>query len=225
MKCKNYMLRPGLWRFPAAVMKKKLYAARHDTKANAGKKPVAVKKPVEKKSKVPLKWYPTEGVRHSRRRVFKHNPTKLRKSLTPGTVVILLSGRFKGRRAIFLKQLESGLVLICGPFSLNGVPLRRYNQAYLIATSTHVDLKGIKIDRKFNDKYFKRQCKRVHPKKEKLFFTHPRVKAAMPKEKKADQRAFDRLIAPRIKKNQMLVHYLRAHFTLQKADKPHMMKF
>ena len=68
--------------------------------------------PTEKASK----YYPAEDVRKPKvsRKVAKK--ANLRKSITPGSVLILLAGKFSGKRVVFLKQLESGLLLVTGPF-------------------------------------------------------------------------------------------------------------
>merc|ERR1711936_1377450 len=64
------------------------------------------------------RFYPTEDVKKPLRHRKTSRPSKLRKSLTPGTVV-------------FVKDLQdSGLILVTGPYKVNGVPLRRVPQSY-----------------------------------------------------------------------------------------------
>ena len=56
-----------------------------------------------------------------------------------------------------------------GPFKINGVPLRRVNQSYVIATSTKVDISGVNVD-KFDDTYFAKLAEKKKKKGEGEFF-------------------------------------------------------
>ena len=44
---------------------------------------------------------------------------------------------------VLLKALDQGVLLVTGPFKINGVPLRRVNSRYVIATKKSVDVKGL----------------------------------------------------------------------------------
>jgi large subunit ribosomal protein L6e len=61
---------------------------------------------------------------------------------------------------VLLRQLLQGVLLITGPFKSNGVPLRRVNHRYVIATSTIVDVSGIEdevLDRVAKDEYWAKE--------------------------------------------------------------------
>mmetsp|Transcript_1564 Transcript_1564/g.2146 ORF Transcript_1564/g.2146 Transcript_1564/m.2146 type:complete len:141 (-) Transcript_1564:9-431(-) len=111
---------------------------------------------------------------------------KLKKKIEPGSILILVAGRFRGKRVVFLKQLPSGMLLCTGPFKVNGVPLRRVNQCYCIGTSAKVDLKGADFS-KIDDTYFAKDKKKKEKKSESAFFTAKDEGSQLTQEKKDEQ--------------------------------------
>jgi len=151
-------------------------------------------------------------------------PVSLRSNITPGTVLIVLSGRYRGKRVVFLKQLPSGLLLVTGPHKINGVPIRRINQAYVISTSTKIDISGVKIDEKFDDCYFKRAKEGKKEASEEALF-EPGQKKATDAHRITDQKALDSAILAAVKKTPVLKAYLNASFSLSKGQFPHLLQF
>uniref|UniRef100_A0A7S3A2Q9 60S ribosomal protein L6 n=1 Tax=Rhodosorus marinus TaxID=101924 RepID=A0A7S3A2Q9_9RHOD len=172
-------------------------------------------------------YYPADDVKKplpSRKHI--HKPTKLRSSITPGTILILLAGNHRGKRVVFLKQLDTGLLLVTGPYSVNGVPLRKVDQAYVIATSTKIDVSGVDVS-KFDGKYFKKDKSKKSKKTEEDFMAveGAEKKSEIPEGKVADQKTVDSAIMTELKKEEMLIAYLGARFSLTKGQYPHKMVF
>jgi large subunit ribosomal protein L6e len=111
-----------------------------------------------------------------------------------------------------------------GPYALNGVPLRRVNQAYVIATSASVDVSGVKIPENLNDAYFARP-KEAEKKDEATFLTTDKAATTVSDSRKADQKAVDDQLIKAIAKVDQLDGYLKARFSLKKGQKPHELKF
>ena len=170
-------------------------------------------------------WYPAEDEKKHYKKSPKNKTAKLRKSITPGTVLILLAGRFRGRRVVFLKQLPSGLLLVTGPYKVNGVPLKRVNQAYTLSTSTKVDIKGVDAS-KINDALFKKDAK-AHKAGENKFFADSAKKSTTSEERKTAQKGVDAAILKNIKesKEPLLRKYLGSRFSLANNDKVHELHF
>ena len=145
-------------------------------KGDLAKRKESRKKNAEENKGLKLKknWYPVSDLKgHFVRKCKVPKKTHISAELVPGQVVILLSGRFRGRRVVFLKKLESGLLLVTGPYKYNGVPLKRVNAAYVLPTNTK--LKVIeKVGESIKDDFFKRV--KIDVKDEKDFFVEDKVK-------------------------------------------------
>jgi large subunit ribosomal protein L6e len=189
------------------------------------------------------KYYPAEDVVFQKGPSPVRNPPKVRSSIAPGSVLILLAGRFRGKRVVCLKVLSSGLLLVSGknfnynwsflcehmliiivlvlnspitnlllgPYSLNGVPLRRVNQRYVISTSAKVDLSGVDVSG-IDDAFFARASDAAG-------------NEAQLNTRRAAQKEVDGKLEANVAKVEMLSNYLQAKFSLSGKDRPHAMAF
>lgn len=115
-------------------------------------------------------------------------------------------------------------MLVSGPFKINGVPLRRVNARYVIATSTKVAVDSVDVS-KYNVAYFAREKGSKIKKSEADFFNDVIPQKEIKAERVADQKTVDAALLAEVKKTPMLKQYLSSSFTLSSGEKPHLLKF
>ena len=182
-----------------------------------------------KELKLRKNWYPTENIKHHFKRICKKpHSMHIHKALTPGQIVILLAGRFRGRRVVYLKNLDSGLLLVTGPYKYNGVPLKRVNAAYILPTATKINIDA-KVADKIKDDFFKKvEIKRGKDKDffEKDFVEEPSAKKSrIVADRSNAQNEVDVVVKKAVDAVPELKGYLKNRFALKSGDKPHLMKF
>lgn len=126
-----------------------------------------------------------------------------------------------------------------GPYASNGVPLRRINQAYAIATSTTVDVSKVDLkdigDAQFaakEEKALKKKGLPAVPKDKATGKTNAADEAAFFAAAKAlkgqtsdASKALQARVDGAIKLDATLSAYLKARFALSKGQRPHEMKW
>merc|ERR1712231_5622 len=180
------------------------------------------------------KSYPTEDKARKlnvNKHAFKSHKHSLRSSITPGTVLILVAGRHAGKRVVFLKQLASGLLLVTGPFKLNGCPMRRINAKYVIATSTKLDTSKVNVAANLDDKFFNRvkaaKATKASQAGAEIFETKKETYSVNEERKTAQINVDNQLLAAikADKERSMLRQYLKSRFALTNRVHPHKLKF
>ncbi|KAK5638994.1 hypothetical protein RI129_013289 [Pyrocoelia pectoralis] len=242
-KPRNYDLGNGIYRFSKTRMFHKkaqyLFKGKKTKPTKKPRKPLTIEKTIggEKnggKRVVLLRkrrnYYATQDKikKPHAKKLFKNHRRYIRSSLTPGTILILLAGVHKGKRVVLLKTLPSGLLLVTGPFVVNGCPLRRVHQRYVIATETKLDVSGVKGHEQIDDRYFRRERKKRAKKEEGDIFSTKKETYKASDQKKTDQKTCDKELVHVIRKHpdgKLLFTYLATMFGLRSSQYPHRMKF
>ena len=110
---------------------------------------------------------------------------------------------------------------------LNNTPMRRIAQAFVIATSTKLDVSKVKIPDHINDDYFKRAEEKTK-KSESNIFAASKSTYEVTDQRKSDQKSVDTAIIQAIrahKEKKFLFGYLGSRFSLGKNQYPHNLVF
>ncbi|XP_013102798.1 large ribosomal subunit protein eL6 [Stomoxys calcitrans] len=240
----NTYLHGGVLRYS----KSQMYKRRAQWRLKGTKRPVVktIKKDIKQVKKIggpknggertvylnkPKANFPTKRFVNKRpsKATFNTHKRNVRSNLQPGTVLILLAGRHQGKRVILLKSLNSGLLLVTGPFCLNSCPLRRVSQRYVIGTSTKVNLGDYKVPQNLDDAYFRRlKINKQKKSGEGDIFATKKERFVPNEQRKKDQKEVDTAVLKAIKAHpdgKFVAKYLKSMFALHSSQYPHRMKF
>ena len=111
---------------------------------------------------------------------------------------------------------------------MNGCPLRRINQIYCIATSTKLDISGVKLPERLTDEYFKRKSLKRPKHAEGEIFDTKKEKYSVSNERKEDQIAVDTALLAAIRSREdkkYFFGYLGSMYHVKNGEYPHKIVF
>jgi len=180
------------------------------------------------------KKYPVPHI--NMKKELKLKQMRLRKSIQPGVIGIVLKGDQRAKRVVCLKQIDSGLLLVCNPVG-DVAPTTVYHQLFL-ATKMKIDVSGVKIPEEMTHEYFhnKRQERRDYRKALKkasvLGEDRPKMRKSpedkMTPERLAINKKLEDQLTPLITghpEGETFVQYMKSLFSLGANDYPHRMKW